>query len=100
MLVVLALESVLTAATQQWPCLPSPASGTQLAGHSLPEMTPPVPPLQGCNVWVYCANSQGCAGELRKYRQCWLKQASGTPGAKAGEGAGSGWISGYRQAYI
>jgi hypothetical protein len=52
---------------------------------------------QGCNVWVYCASAQGCAGELRKFRQCWLKASQGGPQAKPGDA--SGWISGARQAY-
>eukprot|EP00798_Chlamydomonas_sp_ICE-L_P010412 gene10412-8360_t len=60
---------------------------------------------EGCNIWVWCADSQGCLSggssyqkDLKKYKQCWLKydnpEGSPFPNMKNSPSQATGWISG------
>ena len=62
---------------------------------------PPLLPPQICNTWVWCSLPSGCAGtDLSGWRQCWLKNGPSTPTPKLSDPAPTGWISGYRHAYL
>lgn len=86
--------------------LPDPAS---LWPHNLP-LAPPRPEPQssqeqccdacrtteGCNVWVFCAKTEGTCEGNRKPQECWLKKKQGLnvlkPAARRTPGAGElGW---------
>ena len=88
------------AASIRSPSLPrGPLSHTYL--FTPPPPPPPPPPSQSCNMWAWCSLPSGCAGtDLSRWRQCWLKNGPSTPTPKLGDPAPTGWISGYRRAYL
>ncbi len=61
-------------------------------------------PMQGCQVWVWCSDANGCGDGLQRYRQCWLKNAGLRDGLplvpREKNNTHPGWISGVRLSYL